>query len=36
MVMDARLGEVGRESLLGGVWDKSDGYILGVPVWARL
>lgn len=25
-----------RESLLGGVRDKSDGYVLGVPVWARL
>ena len=30
------LGRWRRESLLGGVWDKSDGYVLGVPVWARL
>lgn len=30
------LGRWRRESLLGGVRDKSDGYVLGVPAWARL
>lgn len=33
---DARLAEVEERKPAGRGQDKSDGYVLGVPAWARL